>query len=304
MTTTSAPLATRARMTDAQLAVLAVTASVVTWGFGTVLVKLTSLDGVAFSVYRIWLGLAALLAMHAVTRRPITMASLRVAAPAGAILGANMLLAFSSIKLTSVANATLIGALQPALVLLVAGPLFAERVGRREAGWAALSILGVAIVIVGSAGAPSWSPTGDLLAAGGLVLFTTYFLISKRARGTLDTLDYVTGIHLGAALVVTPVALVARPDLGTTPGDWAALSFIVLISGVGGHLLMNWAHPYIDVSVSSQIMVAAPVVAAASAWMILGEPLRPLQFAGGALALAAIIAIVRRQPSVEAMPAA
>jgi drug/metabolite transporter (DMT)-like permease len=58
---------------------------------------------------------------------------------------------------------------------------------------------------------------------------------------------------------------------------------------------MNWAHRFVEVSVSSLLAVGWPVVAAGAAWVVLGEPLGPLQVLGGLLAMAAITAVLRAQ---------
>ena len=168
---------TRAR---AHLPILAVAAAVSIWGCANVLVKLISFPGIELSFYRLWLGVALMVAATQLSGRRITARVLRVALPGGILFGFNIVMFFSALKLTSVADATLISALQPALVLMVAAPWFGERVGGREVGWTALALAGVAVVVLASAGTPGWSPAGDLLAGGAVVSFTGYFLVSKR----------------------------------------------------------------------------------------------------------------------------
>jgi drug/metabolite transporter (DMT)-like permease len=62
---------------------------------------------------------------------------------------------------------------------------------------------------------------------------------------------------------------------------------------VGAHILVNWAHRYVDVSISSLLMLLVPVVAGIAAWVILDESLTLVQVAGGVVTLAAILVIVR-----------
>jgi drug/metabolite transporter (DMT)-like permease len=119
--------------------------------------------------------------------------------------------------------------------------------------------------------------------------------MSKRVRDRMGTLEYITVVHVVAALVVTPVAAIQPGELASVPGrDWLLLSFVVLFSGALGHFLVNWAHPHVDVTVSSLMMLGVPIVATAVAWIVLDEPLTLLQGLGGAIALGAIVAIVRR----------
>ena len=183
-------------------------------------------------------------------------------------------------------------------MLLVAGPWFGERVGRWEIGWTALSIAGVGILIAGASSSPEWSPQGDGLALLGVFLFTGYFLASKRIRESVATVAYMAGVNIAAAIVVTPVALVHGLEVSAlSGGDWARILTVVFTSGVGAHMLVNWAHPYVKVSVSSVIVLLTPVVATMGAWVVLDESLTALQLLGGGVTLAAIVAVTRRYRS-------
>jgi len=287
----------------AYLPATAVAFAISSWGLGGVLVKALGVGGLTLAFYRLWLGAALMVGILAASGRRVTLASLRAAAPAGLIFGVNVAFAFTSIRHTTVANATLISALQPALVLLVAGPLFGERVTRRDVGWTGVAIAGIAVVIAGAEGSPEWSPFGDTLAFAALITFTAYFLVSKRVRETTGTIELMAVVQLFAAVVVTPIALLAPGGVDRpSAADWLIILSIVFGTGVGAHLVVNWAHRYVDVTVSSLLMLLVPVVASVSAWLFLGESLSPLQVAGSAITLVALLAVVRgvRAPAVAA----
>lgn len=274
--------------------------AIVAWGFGNVLVKQVSVDGLTVAFYRLWFGVAVMVALLVIARHRLTARELLLAAPAGAVFGVNMVLGFTAVKVTTVADATLIGALQPALVLFVAGRMFGERVGRWEIGWTAVSIAGIGVLIAGATTSPQWSPLGDGLALVGVFLFTGYFLASKRIRQSIATVAYMAGVHIAAAVVVTPVVLVHGLEVNAlSGGDWARILTVVFTSGVGAHMLVNWAHPYVKVSISSVIVLLTPVVAGIAAWVILGESLTALQLLGGAVTLAAIVAVTRRHAATQ-----
>ena len=277
------------------LPLVAMLVAIVTWGLGNILIKQTSVDGLNVAFYRLWFGTALMLVILFAARHKLTLRELTLSAPAGAAFGVNMVLFFTALKITTVANATLIGALQPAIVLLVAGPLFGERVGRSEIGWTAVSIAGVGILIAGASSSPEWSPLGDGMALLAVILFTGYFVASKRIRESVSTVAYMAGVHIGAAVVVTPVALIHGLEVAAlSTADWARILTIVFTSGVAAHMLVNWAHPYVKVSVSSVIVLLTPVVATVAAWVVLNESLTALQLLGGAVTLAAIVAVTRR----------
>jgi drug/metabolite transporter (DMT)-like permease len=272
----------------------AVTAAVVGWGFGGILVKVATADGFTLSFFRLWLGALVMAVAALATGRRLTWRTFRRSFWGGVFFAADVGCFFSALKLTSVADVTLIGALQPALVLVVAGRWFGEKVDLRKALWTVVSMVGVALVVLGSSGTPIWSLGGDLLGVGALLAWTAYWLISKRVRVDTPTTEYMTAISLIAAAALTPVVLLSGQDLGQVRGmDWLWLGIIVLGPGVGGHFLMNWAHRYVAVSVSSLMAVGVPVVAVVGAAVFLHEPLGPLQAIGALIALGAITVILR-----------
>src|SRR5207302_1312716 len=81
---------------------------------------------------------------------------------------------------------------------------------------------------------------------------------------------------------VTPLALLSGEPLGgMRVADWLWLG-LFLAGGQGGHILLAWAHGQADVSVSSLLILAEPVISALAALAFLGEPLAAREIAGGA----------------------
>jgi drug/metabolite transporter (DMT)-like permease len=297
-----APLAALdARASRRTLAIVAVSATTFVWGAVGVLVKASALSGLTFAMYRLWLGVAVHVLALLVTRRRLTWATFKACAPGGALFALDISFNFTAVKLTTVANAAIIGAISPILILLVAGRTFGERVRRREALLAAASFAGVAIVAVGSSGSPAWSPVGDLLALCGCVSWTAYWIFSKRARQSVSALEYMTSVMLAGALTVTPLALVVGgvPPASPNAKDWAILVIVTLVPGMTGHLLVAWSHRFVESWLSALITQCSPVVSAVAAWLVLGESIPPAVVVGGAVVLGAtglvILSTARRE---------
>ena len=269
---------------------MAVLFAVSVWGGMAVVIRLLDqVDGLVLGFHRLWIGAVATVAVFYATGRRLTMRGLKLSAMGGLAFGTDVVLFYSAVKHTTVANATVVGALQPALVLLVAGRMFGEPVTASIITWSAIAIAGVVIVVYGSSGAPVWSISGDLLAVAALLAWTLYFVASKRASGKLPSFDYLTGMLIVAAAVVTPVALLSGQPLdpGGT-GEWAWLAVLAIGSGGVGHLLINWAHAHIDLSVMSLLTLAVPVVAVISAAIFVDEPIEWVQLLGMAVVIAAL----------------
>jgi len=294
------------RRADAQnLALAANAVAVATWGFSNVGIKMVAASGFVTSFYRLWFAVPLLwlaaLSLPSIRRR-LDRQWLQACAVGGVLFAGHQVCFFNAVKLTNVANVSIIGALQPALVLLVAGRLFGERVNRTALRWAAVAFLGTVPVIVGAAGMPSWSPAGDVLAFVNVVVFTAYFLASKHIRRHLGTAEYILGMTTVAGVVMLLVCLATGQDLASPRGsDWFVLVFLALVPGTLGHFLSNWAHRHSSAFVMSVMLLGVPVIASLLAAVVLGEALTLLQIVGGATVLLAVGRIVSNAGAGQAI---
>ena len=107
------------RSADARLAFLGTVAAMVavtSWGIGPVVVKDTDLGGLAVAFYRLSIGAVLTVVILYASGRRLTWRVLKGAVPGGLAFGLDILLFFTAVKWTTVADATVISALQPALV--------------------------------------------------------------------------------------------------------------------------------------------------------------------------------------------
>jgi drug/metabolite transporter (DMT)-like permease len=229
---------------------------------------------------------------------------LLIAFPAGVCFALSFVFGFASFQETSIVNATLIPALQPVLVLIVATRFLGERRAASELMFAALAFVGVVIVVAG-ASADGSSLEGDLLAVLNLMVFTGYFMLGKRIRdANVHSWSLLAAVFLDACVVVVPWALLTSDDLGGIQGsDWLLLLGLVLFPGMVGHGLMTWAHHYVDVTITSMMTLANPVVSIIGAWFLFDEHLTAVQLLGGVVVLVALGAILRRQRAERALAA-
>ncbi len=286
----------RADPTPRTVALFAVAAAVATWGCSGVAIKAVSTTGLVASFYRLWFAIPLLwfaAAFAPSLRRRMNREWLTACLFGGGLFGLHQIFFFNSLKLTSVANVTIIGALQPALVLLVAGRMFGERVTLWALIWSFVALGGTVIVVVGSAGAPGWSPFGDAVAVGNLFAFTAYFLASKRIRSHIGAPEYMVGMTTVAGMVILAASLLTGQDFSAPEGwEWLILLALAIFPGTLGHLLTNWAHPHTSAFVVSTMLLAVPVIASLGAAVFLGETLGFSQVAGGTVVLVAIGTIV------------
>ena len=276
--------------------VVAVSSGVLLWAASTVIVKSSDVSGTTFAVCRLWVGVAALGLVGLATGHRPTREVWRATLLPGVLFAANIALFFEALQRSTVANVTLITSIQPALVFLVAGRLFRERVTSWDVGWTAASLAGIGLVVAGSASEPGWHPSGDVLALLAILIWTVFFLASKRIRTTTGTIEYFTAVLGVAAVALTPAMLIGGGSfIDPSARDWLLIVIVAIGPGTAGHLLVTWAHKHVDVSLSSVIGVAQPVLAAAGAALFLDEKLVPLQVVGGIITIVSVVSIVRRR---------
>ena len=286
--------------------IAATSVAVVIWGASSVLVKaIDGLDGVGISFYRLLFATVLLGGFFLARGRRFTRRMLWLCVPGGVAFGLDIVLFFSALRETSTANATVIGALQPILLLPIGVRMFGERVTRSVVVWSFVAVAGTTAVVLGGTGLPQWTLYGDLLALGALLSWTAYFVASKAARQRLGAVEYFTGLTVVAFVVVAPYALVSRADLTpAAPSDWAAILGVTVFSGALGHVLLNWSYPHVPLQVMSLLTLLVPLVATTGAVLFLDEPIDALQWIGMAVVLGALAIVVRgtSRPAVRPTP--
>ncbi|MCP4225603.1 MAG: DMT family transporter, partial [Actinomycetia bacterium] len=233
------------------------------WGGQAVIVKGVDLDPLPLVFFRIWMAAVFSIIVLRVSGGHLTRQVLHRGLKGGVAFGLDLVLFFTAIKLTTVANATIIPSMQPVLLVFAAPILFREHIGRRDIGMAGVAIAGVALVVFGASGLPEWSPIGDLWAVATLFAWTSYFIASKAARAHLSAAEFTAGASFIAAIVVTPFAALSGQEWAMpTSVQWFWIAMMAIGPGWAGHYLMNWALGHVPIWFGGTVALAAPVASA------------------------------------------
>ena len=195
-----------------------------------------------------------------------------------------------SIQYTSVANSTLLANLASIFVTLAAWLLWKQRPSGLFLAGLALALLGVALLVRASLGGSPTALLGDGLGVVTAMFYAWYLLSVKglrdRGAGTLGLMAATTTI---TAVILLPVALASGEALlPASAAGWLKLLGLAWISHAAGQGLIAYALAQLPAGFTSVGLLLQPVIAAAFAWILLGEPLVALQVAGGAVVLAGI----------------
>ncbi len=275
--------------------ILAVFVAVFAWGIGPLLFLAPAISINSILFYRVlfWPPL-----LYLIMRRngsQINKGLLRSVLVPGMLFGTSTIFGFTAITTTSVANATIIGNISTAMVLFVAPKYLNEKVSRSQIFLALTSFGGVLAIVIGAGntGGSTWH--GDFLALINAILWTAYFISSKRRRvDGVNTWQFLFGVSVIQVCVVVPYALVTSKDILEI--SWRDLGFLIamtLFSGTIGHSFMVWAQKHVDVSVSSMILLLGPVISSIGAWLVYKQQISLIQMLGGAVVLASLAGVVR-----------
>ncbi len=278
-------------------------------------VRLSEVGPVATAFWRVALALPLLWAWAALVSLPQHLAAGRrfawPLAAAGACFAGDLALWHGSIILTTVANATLLANFAPVFVTLAVWLVFGRRPRQPFVIALAVALTGTAVLVgssmtaVAGAAPTSGAPPapeggmrllGDALGIGTAMFYAAYQLFVARVRSTMSTASVMAWSSLACAAILLPVAVLAgEPLLPATPYGWAVLAGLALASHVAGQSLIAYAIAHLTPTLASVGLLLQPVVAAAFAWLILGEPVGTLQVAGGTIVLAGIWLAIRAE---------
>ncbi len=194
-----------------------------------------------------------------------------------------------SILLTSVANTTLLANLAPIFVTAVAWFVFRETPRKLFLAGLAAAIAGTLLLIGTNLGHSGSASLGDALGVITAMFYAAYQITVTRLRAHVPTASLMAWSSTIMALLLLPVAWLSGEQLlPHSAGGWWKLIGIALIAQVIGQSLIAWAMAHLTATFSSVGLLLQPVMATLFAWILLGEIVGPLQFAGGALVLAGI----------------
>lgn len=231
----------------------------------------------------------------------------------GCALGVHFALWVTSLRLTSVAAATVLVTLQCVFVALGAHFLVGDKL--RTANW-----LGVAVAVAGGAviayadkgaqasGAFPHAVLGDALALAAGLGSAAYMLVGRRLRATRALVEYVTPVYAAAAIALGLAALVLRQPLvaGLGSSNFAYFVLLAAVPMLGGHTVSNWVLRYVPAHVVATWILLEPVGAALVAWLhpAIHEPPGLWTVVGGAIVLSGAVLTIPRSPRAQASAAA
>ena len=216
---------------------------------------------------------------------------------AGFLLAMHFVFWFGALKLTSIANTTVLGIVAPAFTLL-----FERFWYNRKLGWTTITAL--LIILVGGIivqgddlGSIDGTGLGNIMAILSAVFLGSVFLISAKVRKTTSVITYTRTVYTVSAIVLLVTSLILdNPLIGFNINNSFWLFMLGLIPTLIGHTAFSYSVKFVSPTVIAAFPLGEPIIASYLAWLLFAEQV-PFYVAGGGLIIffGLIILIMNKQ---------
>ena len=242
-------------------------------------------------------GAAVALVVLGVVRGTLSTAGARRNFAIGALMpGLAFVLGDVGLSRTSATAGSLLLAAELPLSVLLAIFFLRERLYGWGLASLGLGLVGSTVVALGGDASGMSTTVGNLLVVAS-VSASAIFLVLTRTFNGADGLGASTWQTLGAAVCTSPVVVVGWMHGGSelTSTGWVGWVYAlsVLTSTAVGSVACNWGISRVPGVRASQLLNLTPVVGLVAAVVFLRETPSAVQYAGGALVLLAVAALVR-----------
>ena len=256
-----------------------------------IFVRLSDVGPTASAFWRVALAAPLLWPMLLLSRRERSLSiDWRLLGVAGLAFAGDLVFWHWSIRFTSVANSTLLANLAAPFVTLAVWIFWRQRPSAMFAVGLGAALVGVVMLVHTSLAFSRTALLGDAFGVITALFYAAYILSVKelRDRGAATLYVMATATTLTAVLLFPLAVASGETLLPASARGWLVLAGLAWISHCAGQGLIAFSLAHLPAAFSSVSLLLQPVMAAIFAWMILSEPLAPLQIVGGLVVLAGI----------------
>jgi drug/metabolite transporter (DMT)-like permease len=182
----------------------------------------------------------------------------------------------------------------PALVLIISVVLRRERAERSKVAALACSVLGLTLLLGAGAAPGSVVPMGVLLAVSAAVIYALYITVATGLPAAADVYLSSAIISTSAAISLTGFGVVTSSLHAPSPSGWAWIAVLAIMTTLIAVSAFLAGMRLVGASNAAILSCLEPVVTAVSAFLVYSERTSAIQIVGGAVVLAAVVALQRR----------
>jgi len=286
--------------------------TVVSWGFNFVAVKIlySEMSAPAVALSR-WVVMTALLAIICRLRgeslRPQKGDALRILGVGFIAMGVYMVLFMEGMRGTNPAEGAIILATAPIFTYILSCFVRHEPFSGPALLGSFVAFLGVTVVILGGSASGHGTAIGNLLILISAVVWAGGAVMMKPLLGRYSPTQVLTMSMPGGLPVLLPYALPATLathfERVSTYG-WTMFASVAIMSGVVAFVCFYEGVRKIGASGAALYQYFVPILATFFAWVVMGRPPTPVQFAGLAVVLGGVFYAGRARAAARRLAAA
>jgi drug/metabolite transporter (DMT)-like permease len=202
----------------------------------------------------------------------------------------NQLLVAYGINRTSVAHASILSALAPIMVLLIAALIGQERITLNKLAGMLVAMGGIVVLQMDSGKHAIATLGGDIIILLSALAIALYSVIGKRVTArqdiiTVNAVSYIAGLIALLPLLPPPHGF---SYAAVSTRGWLSLLYMAVFPSVLGYLIYCYALTKMPASRVSAFSYLQPLLATICAVPMLGEPVTGTLAGGGALVLVGV----------------
>ena len=200
-------------------------------------------------------------------------------------------------------HASLLYALTPLVVFLLARRMIGERTPWSALAGIAVAFAGVVVILTEHGLKREMAVLGgDLLILAAVFAWSLYTVLSKPLLAKYDGMTVTTGIIVSGSLLSIPALLVpgAVPRLSTVPiATWGAILYLAVVTSAIAYPLYMYALRHLETAKVAVAQNTQPIITSILSWLVFGERFTAAFFVGAALILAGVTWVETRRVKGE-----
>jgi drug/metabolite transporter (DMT)-like permease len=213
---------------------------------------------------------------------------------AGASLAMHFIFWFGALKLTSIANTTVLGIVAPAFTLLIEKLFYGKKIGAFSSIALIIVFIGCVIVQGSDLGRFSGEGLGNIMAILSAVFLGIVFLIGSKARQEIGVLTYTKNLFSVSALVLLSCSLLLNnPIFNYSINNYFWLCMLGVVPTLIGHTIFSYSIKYVSPTIITSIPLGEPIIASILAFVLFKEGVSSFVFMGGLVIAVGLILLIK-----------
>ncbi|NHZ85869.1 MAG: EamA family transporter, partial [Planctomycetia bacterium] len=186
----------------------------------------------------------------------------------GFFLGLHFVFFYQAVKLTSIANATLLGITAPMFTLLIETLIFKKRFKKIVFVGFLTALIGTIIITGLHFSLATDSEVGKLYGIAAAMSIALVYLLANKIRANTSTVTYTRFLYLIAAMFLFVIAITNGENIFEVKRSaffW--LLMLGLFPTILGHSLLYYGIKFTSPTIIASVPLGEPVIASVLAWM-------------------------------------